>query len=492
MSSNVALRAAKGFLWSVMTGLGTRVLGVVGTVYLTYLIDPATMGEVANAHASVLLAHTLTGLGVTQFLIVGESKAGEEDIDTGHVTLIFLGTGLAAFGVLTLLREPLGAYLHSPGLPRYLPGLALAMAFDRIGNVPERILAKELDFRIIGMGRVASELSYTGVSVALARAGYGGMAVVWANVARSVLYAVAMAWPVRPSRWLRFSAPSLRRWGEIVRLGVPYWINHALILIARVGDNLVIARAFTPEIVGLYNQAYNVADIPATQVGEQVADVFFPSVRLLAPHERPAALIEALSLLALVVFPLSVGLAAVAPILVGTVLPARWQGVAPFLALLSVLGVVRPVGWSLAAYLQGAGEGRAVVQGGASLVIALFAFMPLLTAFGPYVACLAVGLTFATHAAVCAVLVRRIGGPRVGEVLRAVGGPLLACAPMFAAVRAVTHRGESTPTSALLLLGIAVGAAVYAAAAALFARGAVLRVAAFARALLAKRHVNAS
>jgi PST family polysaccharide transporter len=491
VSTSVAVRAAKGFLWSVISGLGTRVIGVVGTLYLTYLIDPATMGEVANAHASVLLAHTLTGLGVTQFFIVGTSKPGEEETDAGQVTILFLGFGFAALALLTLVREPLGAYLHSPGLPRFLPGLALAMALDRLGALPERLLAKDLEFRVIGMGRVASELSYTAVSVALARAGWGGMAVVAANVVRSSIYALAMAWPVRPGRWLRVTRLAPHRWGPIVRLGVPYWVNHAMILVARVGDNLVIARAFTPEIVGLYNQAYNVADIPATQVGEQVADVLFPSIRLLEPHERPGALLEALSLLALVVFPLSVGLAAVAPIVVGTVLPERWQGVAPFLVLLAALGVVRPIGWALGAYLQGAGDGRAVVHSGASLVVALFASMPLLTMFGPYVACLGVGLTFATHAVVCAILVRRIGGPAPVTILSAVRGPLVACVPMFAGVRALAALTGAAPSVALLVASIGVGAALYAAGAFVFARPAVTKLLAVAQAMLARRRSEA-
>ncbi len=489
MSTSVAVKAAKGFLWSVATGLGTRLIGVVGTLYLTYLIDPATMGEVANAHAAALLAHAITGLGLTQFLIVGESKAGEEDRDAGQVTLLFLGIGFLALGALTLAREPVGAYLHSPELPRFLPGLALSMAIDRVGAVPERILARNLEFRAIGLGRTASELSYTLVSVGLARAGWGGMAVVAANVVRSVLYAFAMARPVPAARWLSVRSLDTARWGAIVRLGIPYWVNHAMILVSRRGDNLIMARAFSPEVVGLYNQGYNVADIPATQVGEQVADVLFPSFRMLEPRERPSALLEALALLALVVFPLSVGLAAVAPSVVGTVLPERWQGVAPYLMILSAVGVVRPVGWALSAYLQSAGLGREVMVSGVSLVVTLFTTMPVLTAFGPEAASFAVGITFAVHAVVSAFAVRRAGGPSVRAVVGSVTGPFFACIPLFLGVRAVHEilrvRGLAPISS--LVWEIVAGAALYVAGALVFARGPSMRLIAVARGVLERR-----
>lgn len=489
MSTAVAVKAAKGFLWSVATGLGTRLIGVVGTLYLTYLIDPATMGEVSNAHAAALLAHAITGLGLTQFLIVGESKPGEADRDAGQVTLLFLGIGFVALAALTLAREPLGAYLHSPDFPRFLPGLALSMAIDRVGAVPERILARNLEFRAIGLGRTASELSYTIVSVGLARAGWGGMAVVAANVVRSVLYAFAMARPVPVARWLTVRTVDASRWGAIVRLGIPYWVNHAMILVSRRGDNLIMARAFTPEVVGLYNQGYNVADIPATQVGEQVADVLFPSFRMLEPHERPKALLEALGLLALVVFPLSVGLAAVAPSVVGTVLPARWQGVAPYLMILSAVGVVRPVGWALNAYLQSAGKGREVMLSGVSLVVALFTTMPALATFGPRAAAFAVGITFSVHAIVSAIAVRRAEGPSVRAVFGAVSGPFFACIPMFLGVRALHEvllaRGLGSVAS--LVVEIAAGGALYGASSLVFAREPVRRLIGVARGVLERR-----
>ncbi len=486
-SSSVAVKAAKGFLWSVATGLGTRLIGVAGTLYLTHLIDPGTMGEVSNAHAAALLAHAVTGLGLTQFLIVGESKAGEEDADAGQVTLAFLGIGFLALGALTLASAPLAAYLHSPDLPRYLPGIALSMAIDRVGAVPERILVRNLEFRTIGLGRTASELSYTIVSVALARSGWGGMAVVFANVLRSCVYVVAMARPVPAARWLTIRGVHIDRWVAFLRLGIPYWVNHAMILVSRRGDNLIMARAFTPEIVGLYNQGYNVADIPATQVGEQVADVLFPSFRLLPAEDRPRALLDALALLALVVFPLSVGLAAVAPEVVGTVLPERWQGVAPYLMILSAVGVVRPVGWALGAYLQSAGLGREVMTSGISLVAALFSTMPMLTRFGPLVASSAVGITFGVHAIVSAFAVRRAGGPAPLAVLASVLGPLAACVPMAVAVRGVHAALVGSRPMLALVAEIVAGGLVYPAAALFLARAPAMKLVSLAGETLARR-----
>src|SRR6185503_11117155 len=103
---------------------------------------------------------------------------------------------------------------------------------------------------------------------------------------------------------------------------------------------------------GMYNLAYNLADVPAIQVGEQIGDVLLPSFARMDVARRPAALVRSMMLLSLVVFPLAVGLGAVAPTLVATIFDARWRPLAPMLVLLSALSVARPLGWAVASYLQ--------------------------------------------------------------------------------------------------------------------------------------------
>ena len=102
----------------------------------------------------------------------------------------------------------------------------------------------------------------------------------------------------------------------------------------------------------MYNLAYNLADVPAIQVGEQVGDVLVPSFARMEPERRPAALLRSLTLLGLVVFPLAVGLGAVAETVVRALLDPRWHPVAPMLMVLSALSVTRPIGWTVTSYLQ--------------------------------------------------------------------------------------------------------------------------------------------
>ena len=52
---SVGKRAASGALWSVASSVGARVIGLIGTLYMTRLLDPDVVGEVA---AAMVLAQT--------------------------------------------------------------------------------------------------------------------------------------------------------------------------------------------------------------------------------------------------------------------------------------------------------------------------------------------------------------------------------------------------------------------------------------------------
>jgi PST family polysaccharide transporter len=240
-------------------------------------------------------------------------------------------------------------------------------------------------------------------------------------------------------------------------------------------DNAIVSGLFGADVAGAYNLAYNVADAPAVQVGEQIGDVLLPSFSRMDGRERRVALLRSTALLALVTFPMAVGLGTVAPTLVAALLRPEWQDVGPMLGLLSVLSVVRPVGWTISSYLLARDQPRLdaaieVVKLG-SLVMLLLT----LGRWGPLWACAAVGLAFAIHACVSMVAVQVLDGISVAALARECAPPLMACAPMVVAVLssrlALAHVGVRRGP-ATLAIEVAIGTVAYVISALAIARSA--------------------
>jgi PST family polysaccharide transporter len=207
--------------------------------------------------------------------------------------------------------------------------------------------------------------------------------------------------------------------------------------------------------------------VPAVQVGYQIGDVLMPAFAQLDPPQRREALVRSTGLLALIIFPLALGLGAVAEDVV-TVLGAQYHDVAPMLAVLCTLAIGSPIGWTIAAYLQTLGRTRVImVLEVVKLVVLLGTMYVLARAAGPVAACGAAGVAFALHALASLWAVHRIDQVRFGAVVVGCLRPLLACLPMVAGVlvvRRLLPRPDVVP-AVRMMVELAVGALAYVASA---------------------------
>jgi PST family polysaccharide transporter len=285
--------------------------------------------------------------------------------------------------------------------------------------------------------RATTEIVYSLFSVGLAWAGFGGMAIVYGNIARYFLYALMLIRAADRRDWL---TPSPLRWTilkPVFAFGLPLWLGALATFASRRWDNLVVSAIFGVGVVGQYNLAYNLADIPAIQVGEQIGEVLLPSFANMSAEQRKDAIVRSTGLLALIIFPLAIGLGAIAHTVVRTLLDPSWAGVAPMLVVLSALSVVRPFGFTIASYLQASNRPRLVMMLNVAKVILLVPCIAGLGLLGgPLWACAGVGVAFAFQSIASMAVVARQDGVKMSAFLMKCLLPLLACGPMVAVVLA--------------------------------------------------------
>jgi lipopolysaccharide exporter len=466
---SLSSKAVRGASWTIATSIGSRALGLIGTLAITYFLVPDVIGEVSDASILVLTANQLSTIGFGQYLIA-KPDAGRDV--TWHVTVFHLALGVVALGIVVLLRDTFAGVLHAPKMGSYVPGLAVSVVFDRIGFIPERLLVRRMNFRVVGLSRTVGEITYSVASVGLAVLGLGGAALVWANILRSLLRMIMMCGAVDFREWLTPSRISKATTKLLMNFGLPVSVSATADFASRRWDNLLVSHFFGPGILGQYNLAYNLADIPAVQVGEQIGDVLLPSFASLPLEQRKTALVRSTGLLALVVFPLAVGLGAVAPTVVHALLRKEWEAVAPMLMLLSSLSVVRPVGWTITAYLTARELTRPLMWLALMKVAFLLGCIATIGRFGPLWACGAVGVAFAGHAIASLGVVTWYDKIPMSRFLARCAPPLVACIPMVLAVLgarwAWQHLGIETRGVGLLIelvagaLGYILGAFVLA------------------------------
>lgn len=436
MSESLSAKAARGAAWTIATSMGARVVGVLGTLIITRFLAPDAVGEVNDATIIAFTANWMTIWGFNQYVIVKGRGPDTHEV-TFHVTVAHITLATIGLGLVALYGGRLAPLVNAPEAARFVPGMALSIWIRRFGSVSEKVLVRRMKFRAVGLATAAGELTYAVVAVGLAARGWGADSIVIGNILQSTvtvtitISAAGLGW-LKPCRlrWARFK--------DMLRYGLPLSVQILAHSGSRYWDNLAVSRFFGAGGAGLYNLAYNLADIPATQVGEQLAQVLLPSFARLPKERRPRALERATALLSLLIFPMAIGLGAVAPPLIRVVLSSQWQGVAPLLTVLSVVSVFRPITWVVSSYMEANDRtGRLMWLEIVKLVVLLGA-IAVLSRFGLAWAAGGVGVAFG-FAAIAGVWLVVQDGPSPWRVARGFAEPLAACGVMVATVLGVRH-----------------------------------------------------
>ncbi len=466
---SLARKAVRGAVWNITSGIAARLVTVVGTLALTHLLAPHQIGEVTVAVVLVQSANQFSSLGFGPFVVVNPHLPAASVF---QVAALHLGFGLVALAGVTALAGPLAGPFEVPNLADYVPGMAAAVLIARVAVVPERVLVREMRFAPGANARALGEVSYAAVAVGLAALDWGGQAIVMGNVARSVVFTAIILRASDSSLWLRPSRLERDLCRRVFRFGTPLWLGSSASFFSGKWDSVLYSSFFGPTLVGFYTLGYSLADIPTQQVGEHIGDVLVPSFTRLDESAQRHALVRAVALLGLTVFPLAVGLGATAETVVAALFDEQWQDLALYVAILSPLSVARPIGAVIQSLLQARQQTRAVMILEVGKLAAVLGSIAALALLGPLWAAAGVGIGFGLHALASMWFIDASIGVPMWRMVRASAGPLAACVPMVGAVFAVRHGfglAGRAPIAALALEVIA-GGAVYCGSALLLCR----------------------
>ncbi len=463
---SIAKKAVRGAVWNIGLGVTARAIGAVGTIIVMHFLSPEQVGEVFAAWIVIGAASLISRMGLDQYLIV---KQADGDDVAFHALFYSFVLGLATLVPAAIFGDVLDEVLAAPNMGQYLVPAAIAMFIRRMTSVVDRVLVRDLRFKPSAIASAVGELAFQAAQLSMLALGLGGFAIVYGNIVQAVVMLTIVT--IAAGRgWLKIHPLSWDRTKDMVRFGLPLNFETLLHWGSRQLDNLLFSARFGVGAMGLYNSAYKLADIPATHIGEHISGVLLPSMTRYEAKHRPDVLIRSTALLAILIFPMAVGLGVVADPLIGVIAPEAWSGVAELLAPLAVLSVFRPVSWVASSYLRVAertGITFWIESVNITLVLTGIALAP-----DPLWACAAVGVAFGCSSLLFIVVISRLDGIPMGRFVPGFFGPVVACAIMAGAVLATRYGlGALGLESQLaqLLIEIAVGAVVYVPAALLCA-----------------------
>jgi teichuronic acid exporter len=331
-------RTHKAFFWTLIEAVGLRGIQFAISILLARLLAPEQFGLIGLLAIFMAIPQLFLDSGFGSALI---QKKNASEADICSIFYFNIGIGAVTAGLLCLAAPWIAAFYEEPLLTPMARALSLAIVIGSFSLIQSTLLTKQLDFKRQTQVSLIASLVSGIIGVCMALSGFG----VWSLVAQqicSTTLTTGLLWifsPWRPARV--FSGRSLKEmFGFSSRVLAVGLINAVI-------QNLhpmVIGKLFSTVSLGFYTRAKTIAELPSHTLSGIVKRVTFPLFSTIQddPVRLKRATREALAKLVAVIFPMTLGLAAVAKPLVLVLLTDKWAPCIPYLRLLCIVGLLYP------------------------------------------------------------------------------------------------------------------------------------------------------
>jgi len=339
LTASLKTKTIHALSWSFIETIGLQGTHFIIGVILARLLLPEQFGLIAMLSIFMAVAQSLLDSGFGSALI---QKQDITQTDLSSVFYFNILIGIAAAGLLSISAPYIATFYNQPELIALTRAMSLIIVINSFSLIQYTLAAKNLNFKTITKVSVLSNVISGIIGISMAYNGFGVWSLVSQQISRSFLSAILLwifnSW--RPS--LSFSIKSLKNMfgygSRMLASGLLNQIFNNLHL-------LVIGRIFTAASLGFFTRAKSLSELPAQSITSMVGRVTFPvfsSIQDDIPRIKNG-MKKALTTLALITFPIMIGLAVTARPVVLLLFTDKWAESIPYVRLLSIIGMLYPL-----------------------------------------------------------------------------------------------------------------------------------------------------
>ncbi len=329
----------RGMAWGIVERAGSMLLQMGVSLVIARLLSPEDYGLIAILVVFTTICSIFVESGYTQALI-RKQDLSKRDFSSVFAFNFSLSVGL--YLLLLLLSPVIAWYFESAALLRIAPVLFLLLPINALCSIQSAMFVCNLDFRRLAKYTLWSSFVASVISVGLAIAGAG----VWALVAQRLLTVGVKAlllWIVgewRPTREVS-TEPLKSMFKYSSRLFLSDFVSALYFNISQ----LFIGKMYTPVQLGYYEQGRKLKEMPVTSVIGTVQNVTFSALSKL--QDNPDKFCDGTRKVTMVLnwlmFPVMVGLIAIAKDMFLVLLTEKWLPTVPYFQIFCLGGVFVPL-----------------------------------------------------------------------------------------------------------------------------------------------------
>ena len=303
-------KTTKNVLFLSLRNIGIQAISVIGFFLLTILLGVGEVGLFAIVAESVSILGYFSDLGLAAALIQKKDDVKKEELQTTFTIqqILVIISLIATYFIFTEFSRN-----KSYGPPEFWIFISLCFSFicASLKTIPSVLLERKLNFKLISTVDIIENACFYGFAVLFAFLGFGVYSYAIATFIRSLLGLIII---YRYSFWAIGFSFHWESAKSLFKYGIPFQLNSFIAMAKDRLSNLLVAGIIGRTDFGILSWAQKGPRIPLSFM-DAIMRVTFPTFARLQDHKEilKKSLEKSLYFIALIVFPMTVGIALIAP-----------------------------------------------------------------------------------------------------------------------------------------------------------------------------------
>jgi O-antigen/teichoic acid export membrane protein len=325
--------------WRFAERCGAQGVSFFVTLILARLLTPDDYGTVALVTVFNMILQVFVDSGMGAALV---QKRDADDTDFSSVFYFNCIVCVIIYFVVFLAAPLVANFYQKPELVMIIRVLSLTIVISGLRNVQEAFVSRGLIFKKFFFSTMGSTFLSAVVGIAMAYLGFG----VWALVVQQLVNTVtgtAVLWiTVAWHPKLLFSIDRLKK---LFLFGWKLLVSALLSTIYDSLYQLIIGKIYTASDLAYYTQGKKFPEVIITNIDTSINSVLLPAmsreqddkVRIRSMTRR------AIKTSSFIMWPMMIGLIAIADPLISLILTDKWLSVVPFLRIFCLCYAIWPI-----------------------------------------------------------------------------------------------------------------------------------------------------
>ena len=339
MPSDLKKKTAKGMFWSAVERFSTQGVQFLFGIVLARLLTPNDYGMIAMLTIFIAVSQTFIDSGFGNALI---RKTDRTEADKATVFFFNIFMAVACYGIIFIAAPFVAQFYEMPELTDILRVLAIILIIQSLGYIQSLNLTIDLNFKVLAKVTFIGTLIGGTLGLVCAYNGFGVWSLVVQQITttfcRAVLYWSLVRW--RPKTF--FNKNSFK---NMFGFGSKLLASGLLNTLYDNIYDLIIGKVFAAATLGNYSRASHFANFPSSNITNIFQRVTYPVLSKVQddPEKLRKGYLKFLNMATLVIFPLMIGLAALAKPFILLILTDKWFDVILILQIICIAQMWYPV-----------------------------------------------------------------------------------------------------------------------------------------------------